>query len=1052
MVAPTNIGTHILVATAAAMPGSRKRRAVTPPLLHRRLHDKKKIKITIAAVVLLICAIISVSNIVVSQKKLSAYNNKNYTTNISSGGSTSIVQETAHSKNNTGQQEGQITSTSPLEDEEERSTIHINKQNMKVTGAGVAGDTTNQYQQHEENVLSEPGSAITATPTKPKNIIILHVGPSKTGTSSIQCSLQTSPFLRMSNYEYIGRQMKECEPSTATHPVQIRKIPEIPPPTAMATKLVGSKKKNAAVHLKIRLKASIAENLSAIFSAEEFDMMPDKDEETWDLVEYALGPFGKHRVRVVVTYRHYHELLISAFHERIAKRDVWQDWARGAKISFPAWWARVKNDTAVTRNDTLMNLFTPGSKLIDAFEKHSYNVTVFDFHGNTDVHDRQNDKKVDDLVTRFICHLPNATAACNSYVEGLQLSAGEDVGTPVSRRNMKDYDEYDRIAKAAYDHGFVPKGLRRSVVVNAIQDHVEKTMGLQFVDLPLQCCSEDDMKYFVALSIEEGRAVWKDAFDDVGLEASFQAYKAKGSFCSVDVDILLKDDGWVSFFKKDMLTVMTDAAVVPKEVKPSGNDADDDVNPLQQNEILSLLIPPKPDFIPNQNVHKAIATSNGTTTTPLIYKGKSCNITSQVRLHVVNKRNNAANTSIVQQWTLETMDEHGNTKHVGGDEFYVTYHHNSFLYRDDTVPESSPDHPTATATVKDMGDGTYHLQFVSSPMATANHFLDKEKRESHARLIADLVANGNKVDTGGERKGGELKIHFVYSCGIGQMPPPTKDQWKNGGYTQTVYSVQLDRPPPISKFQPTCTHEHSAGNLSSLDEIILVGDSVMEQFAFHRGTSFRPHVHFTGNIGRPLNSNTWKSFSDRVTANVAHFNSLDVANSASDTTTSSTAPRSPALGVIVGSSTWDILADDLSQGSDFSNHRSSMRNLIQDIKMNHPNVTLLWKSPTAVHPHIVVSERTKWFGPVEKAVKRTRYMSESRSRVLYLVQKEICDELAVPFLDVYEAYALSGDWHFPTDGRHYRPELNRAVFTWLFGENEKSSGDNITIDYRYDGY
>ena len=283
MVAPTNIGTHILVATAAAMPGSRKRRAVTPPLLHRRLHDKKKIKITIAAVVLLICAIISVSNIVVSQKKLSAYNNKNYTTNISSGGSTSIVQETAHSKNNTGQQEGQITSTSPLEDEEERSTIHINKQNMKVTGAGVAGDTTNQYQQHEENVLSEPGSAITATPTKPKNIIILHVGPSKTGTSSIQCSLQTSPFLRMSNYEYIGRQMKECEPSTATHPVQIRKIPGIPPPTAMATKLVGSKKKNAAVHLKIRLKASIAENLSAIFSAEEFDMMPDKDEETWDL-------------------------------------------------------------------------------------------------------------------------------------------------------------------------------------------------------------------------------------------------------------------------------------------------------------------------------------------------------------------------------------------------------------------------------------------------------------------------------------------------------------------------------------------------------------------------------------------------------------------------------------------------------------------------------------------------------------------------------------------------------------------------------------------------
>ena len=126
-----------------------------------------------------------------------------------------------------------------------------------------------------------------------------------------------------------------------------------------------------------------------------------------------------------------------------------------------------------------------------------------------------------------------------------------------------------------------------------------------------------------------------------------------------------------------------------------------------------------------------------------------------------------------------------------------------------------------------------------------------------------------------------------------------------------------------------------------------------------------------------------------------------------------------------------------------------MRNLIQHIQMKHPNVTLLWKSPTAVHPHIVVDKRTKWFGPVEKAVKRIRYMSESRSRALYLLQKGICDELGVP---LYEAYALSGDWHFPTDGRHYRPELNRAVFTCLFGENDKSSGDNITIDYRYYGY
>jgi hypothetical protein len=51
-------------------------------------------------------------------------------------------------------------------------------------------------------------------------------------------------------------------------------------------------------------------------------------------------------------------------------------------------------------------------------------------------------------------------------------------------------------------------------------------------------------------------------------------------------------------------------------------------------------------------------------------------------------------------------------------------------------------------------------------MATANHFLEKEHRESHAYLIADLAANGHIVDMS-DSKGTDSKIHFVDSCGIG---------------------------------------------------------------------------------------------------------------------------------------------------------------------------------------------------------------------------------------------------------------------------------------------
>ena len=93
-------------------------------------------------------------------------------------------------------------------------------------------------------------------------------------------------------------------------------------------------------------------------------------------------------------------------------------------MSYPAaWWARVKNDTAVTRNDALTKLFKTGSKVIEAFEIHSYNVTVFDFHSSTHVHDRQAKmtKKwtIWSLDSLLICHLPNATAACNAYARVL---------------------------------------------------------------------------------------------------------------------------------------------------------------------------------------------------------------------------------------------------------------------------------------------------------------------------------------------------------------------------------------------------------------------------------------------------------------------------------------------------------------------------------------------------------------------------------------------------------------------------------------------------------
>ena len=339
------------------------------------------------------------------------------------------------------------------------------------------------------------------------------------------------------------------------------------------------------------------------------------------------------------------------------------------------------------------------------------------------------------------------------------------------------------------------------------------------------------------------------------------------------------------------------------------------------------------------------------------------------------------------------------------------------IYHDTLLPDKSAEHPAAVAQVKDLEDGTYELVFISSPM---------------------MATAMEPTDQSIYKKGGNLTIHFTYTCGIGRLAPPTKNLWTNGGYTQTSYTVHIedDNAPPIRLFE----RPKRVVDLEEFHHVAFVGDSVMEQFTSHNGVAFHSNLTFSRNMGRALNSNTWESFVGQASSDISKAKHLVLEQHPN-------LKDSIRLAIVMGSSTWDILADDLGQGQHFTDHRSAMKKLIGKMRENHPNVTLIWRSPSAVHNHVVVNKQTKWFGPVEKAVKRIKYLASSRSRDLYKYQKEICDELNVIFLDVYNAYYLSGDWHYPTDGRHYRGELNHAILNWFY-----SKPQNVSVDYGFTGY
>ena len=46
--------------------------------------------------------------------------------------------------------------------------------------------------------------------------------------------------------------------------------------------------------------------------------------------------------------------------------------------------------------------------------------------------------------------------------------------------------------------------------------------------------------------------------------------------------------------------------------------------------------------------------------------------------------------------------------------------------------------------------------------------------------------------------------------------------------------------------------------------------------------------------------------------------------------------------------------------------------------------------------------------------------------------KNVMFELGIPFLDLWEAYYLSGDHMENEDGRHYNNEINKLMQSWFY--------------------
>ena len=396
---------------------------------------------------------------------------------------------------------------------------------------------------------------------------------------------------------------------------------------------------------------------------------------------------------------------------------------------------------------------------------------------------------------------------------------------------------------------------------------------------------------------------------------------------------------------------------------------------VSSNQRLVILFPNEPDPIPLKRVQSALRTNNGTVWDPvtLQYLQQDCPVTSQFQLDRTHD----------DFWILRTLSIHGLPKTMGGDEFYITY--------------QGTDGTLAVAVTTDQLDGSYHLNFHHVPLEFTPSMKQGKNNKNH-----------NRNDS-------LLTIELEYSCGIGHYAPPQKRLWSAGGAVKTNYTLSgIPAPLTIHPFLPP-NQEYDI-DLDQYDFVHAFGDSLMEQFVSQHGEYFHSNSMFHENINMALHKQSVSAFLREIHADVK----LRLKTLKSHQT----------LALLLGSSTWDILADNVGQGPTFDNHRHALRQLIQQLQQTLPaNVHLFWKSATAVHVHQV--QGVDWFH-----IARIVYMASSRAHDLYIYQKEIMEELQVPFLDIYHATYLSAAHLHDGDGRHYRPELNSFMLNWFYKTNK----------------
>lgn len=365
------------------------------------------------------------------------------------------------------------------------SSSHVKASSMSSSYVKVTRDET-------ENPQSD---------TRP--IVFLHVGPHKTGTTTIQNSFDSNPVLQKDNYRYLG--MRNPPPERDSFGVR--------------TSLRQFRAKKSPLFIK-KLKTAMSSGDDLIVSAEDFCVLLDAVDENgvnfFTLLATALQESNR-QVHVAVGYRRYYEWLISLYNQRHR--------TKRSQESFVKFYRQHAQARQKPFSQTNMSL-----RVWKEMQNYFRSVSIINMHDPRDI------------MTQVYCDiLPNATNTCESHKKQLEVNASES-----TRANPSIPLWPIRIEKEARRRGFV------TGAETNLQERIVKFANETNYTLPLICISPKEQEDILQISLRHEQALVPEFFasplGELELRKGFQQALEDNSFCSVDVAQIFDDKQWLDFF------------------------------------------------------------------------------------------------------------------------------------------------------------------------------------------------------------------------------------------------------------------------------------------------------------------------------------------------------------------------------------------------------------------------------------------------------------------------------------------------------------------------